>query len=817
MPLPERPHVPGGLPTQPPPLATAATSSPVWPAVPVAPPAGVPQTPAPASPAEQGGYQAVGALTADQLLYGSADQFAHLDDKIVQVRDWLQTWLTNHGYAERIAEARSDPAKKAELAIELDRTLVQYLSKESIVAAGRDRNILIASVINEILGLGPIEPLWTDRRITEVMVNGPEKVYVEIDGKLTPVPGARFRSREHLLEVCTQILMPLNRRVDHKNPLADGRLPDGSRVNIVHHCLSPQGPILTIRRFPETVWTLADLVDNGSLTEEMACELAFLVHHKCSVVVVGGTGAGKALDVDTPIPTPEGFRRMGDLIVGDQVFGLDGRPYTVRGVYDQLPNRSCFEVVFSDGSTLVADADHLWQVYTPDGWSGVVTTAHLHKVISTGQTRYVVPALGGPVQYPTRTLPLPPYLLGLWLTAGAPGDARLPEGNHKQAQAYTDTGWGIEPDGTVPGLREVLEQLEILHRPRIPNLYLCSDLTSRRQLLAGLAAGAGVDVETGRIVVRDRQVADDVHSLVCSLGYHATTHPHPSGWLVHYHTGKVERQIVQINPVVSRPVRCITVDSPDHLYLAGRTYIPTHNTSLLNALSSCIPRHERVITVEDSLELRLHPDAHVVALEARPAAASGEGEVRIRDLVRNALRMRPDRIIVGEVRDASALDMLQAMNTGHEGSMTTVHANGAAEAINRLGVLVAQGGEIPEDKVSWLIGDAVDLMVVQTRYEDGSRRVSGIYEISHVEATTVGHEPHSRAGVLDSPQQVRPIPLWEWEQTGVDDTGKFTGRWVRRNHLSDELVRHKRLDHFQPFSMQDVRRMSELSRAKGQR
>ena len=134
--------------------------------------------------------------------------------------------------------------------------------------------------------------------------------------------------------------------------------------------------------------------------------------------------------------------------------------------------------------------------------------------------------------------------------------------------------------------------------------------------------------------------------------------------------------------------------------------------------------------------------------------------------MKNALRMRPDRIVVGEVRDASALDMLQAMNTGHEGSMTTVHANGAEEAINRLGVLVAGGGEIPEDKVKWLIGDAVDILVLQRRYEDGTRRVQGMYEVPTMRQSSDG--------------RLQPIPLWEWEQTGTAPDGKFVGEYIKR-------------------------------------
>lgn len=457
----------------------------------------------------QTSYQAVGGLKAEHLLYGQPGQHAHLDDKVKDLLEYTQDRLTREGKADEAAAAPYDPEVKASLTAWVDRLLLAFLSKESFTRA-EDRHIIVSTVINEIVGLGAIEPLWMDPRITEVMVNGPEDIHVEIGGRIMRVPGARFRSQKDLEGLCQRILGPLNRRVDPKSPLADGRLPDGSRVNIVHHAVAPHGPLLTIRRFPETSWTLSSLVDNGSIDPEMAVELAFLVYHKASILVVGGTGSGK--------------------------------------------------------------------------------------------------------------------------------------------------------------------------------------------------------------------------------------------------------------------------------------------TTLLNALSSCIPKSERVVTVEDSLELQFHPTAHVAAMEARPAGTSGAGEIRIRDLVKNALRMRPDRIVVGEVRDSAALDMLQAMNTGHEGSMTTVHANGPAEAMTRMSVLVAQGGEIPEDKVQWLIGDAVDVLVMQSRFEDGSRRVSGIYEV-----------PSMRASASD---QLLPIPLWEWEQTGVDENQKYVGHYVKKNEISAELTRLRRLNQFEKFTLEDIRRFA---------
>jgi pilus assembly protein CpaF len=160
----------------------------------------------------------------------------------------------------------------------------------------------------------------------------------------------------------------------------------------------------------------------------------------------------------------------------------------------------------------------------------------------------------------------------------------------------------------------------------------------------------------------------------------------------------------------------------------------TGKTTLLAALSSFIPPRERVLTIEDAAELRL-PLPHVLALESRPPDVTGEGAVTIRDLVRNALRMRPDRIVVGEVRGGEALDMLQAMNTGHEGSLTTVHANSPREALQRLETLVLFAGtELPQRAVREQIVGAIPLIVQVSRGRDGRRRVTSIEELTGLES-----------------------------------------------------------------------------------
>jgi len=186
-------------------------------------------------------------------------------------------------------------------------------------------------------------------------------------------------------------------------------------------------------------------------------------------------------------------------------------------------------------------------------------------------------------------------------------------------------------------------------------------------------------------------------------------------------------------------------------------------TTTLNVLSSFLPDDERIITIEDAAELQLH-QTHVLRLEARPPNIEGKGEIRIRDLVRNALRMRPDRIVVGEVRDAAALDMLQAMNTGHDGSICTVHANSPRDVLSRVETMVLMAGvELPMRAIREQISSAIDLIVHQSRFRDGTRHITHVTEVVGMEGDVItlqdlflydhgmGHDEHGRSlGVLRS-------------------------------------------------------------------
>jgi len=183
-------------------------------------------------------------------------------------------------------------------------------------------------------------------------------------------------------------------------------------------------------------------------------------------------------------------------------------------------------------------------------------------------------------------------------------------------------------------------------------------------------------------------------------------------------------------------------------------------TTTLNVLSGFIPEDERIVTIEDAAELQLHQD-HVVRLESRPSNIEGRGEIAIRDLVRNALRMRPDRIVVGEVRDGAALDMLQAMNTGHDGSITTVHANSPRDSLARLETMVLMAGiDLPVRAIREQVASAVDLIVHQARLKDGSRRITHVTEVVGMESDVV---------------TLQDLFVFDFH-AGVDEAGRFRGQ-----------------------------------------
>ena len=357
-------------------------------------------------------------------------------------------------------------------------------SLEGYDLSNLERNHIFNLIENEINGYGPLTELLDDKSVTEIMVNGPDEIYIEIDGKVIKDDSVSFINNDHILRTIQRMIQPLGRTIDVTNPMVDSRLSDGSRINAIIPPLSLKGPVITIRKFKENLNNIDDLIRNGTLTPYMARFLDAAVKAKLNILICGGTGSGK--------------------------------------------------------------------------------------------------------------------------------------------------------------------------------------------------------------------------------------------------------------------------------------------TTLLNVMSSFIDNHERIITIEDAAELKLKQE-HVVTLETRNVNYEKEGEVTIRDLVINSLRMRPDRIIVGEVRGKEAFDMLQAMNTGHDGSLSTLHANGTMDALNRLETMVLMAGiQIPVIAIREYIEKAIDLVVNIERLSDGKRKITSISEV---------------VGIKDG--EIKLKEIFAFKQKGLTPSGEVDGAFVLYKYVPE--------------------------------
>jgi pilus assembly protein CpaF len=249
-------------------------------------------------------------------------------------------------------------------------------------------------------------------------------------------------------------------------------------------------------------------------------------------------------------------------------------------------------------------------------------------------------------------------------------------------------------------------------------------------------------------------------------------------------------ELNSLTPEVGELLKGI-VQSRLNVLISGGT--GTGKTTFLNVLSRSIPDDERIVTIEDSAELQLKQE-HVVRLETRPSNVEGKGQISQRDLVRNSLRMRPNRIVVGEVRGAEVIDMLQAMNTGHDGSLTTIHANSARDALARLETLVAMSGiNISTNAVRRYISSAIDVMIHLSRLVDGSRKLISLQEITGMEGDVITMQE-----------------IFKFEQTGLDEKKRMKGRFRATGIRPRFMEKFKALDISLPVDLMDPEKTYEV-------
>jgi replicative DNA helicase len=435
------------------------------------------------------------------------------------------------------------------------------------------------------------------------------------------------------------------------------------------------------------------------------------LHAGQMVVIAARPAIGKALALDTPLPTPTGWTTMGEVAVGDRLLGADGRPVTVVAATDVMAGRPCYEVEFSDGEVIVADAEHQWLTLTRSArrydaqlrgcgeeFAGPVspTVVTTKEIAATLRCRAVdlrpnhSVSVAGPLQLPEGRLPVPPYALGIWLGDGHAASARFTTSDPEIAVNVEAAGLVVHKKGAhlyrmaFPGepahgtVQAELRTLGVLGNKHIPMSYLRGSEQQRRELLAGILDTDGTVTSTGsiQVAVPGRALAEGVRELIQSLGYRCSMTTTPVNgrsaasstcYMVNFttpdtvfrlmrkqflHSGRprhnpqrpqrtLQRYITDVRPVPSRPVRCVQVDSADHLYLAGRSMIPTHNSTLGLDLARAAAVKHGLPTVIFSLEMsRNEITMRLLSAEARvPLHSMRTGQMGEEDWARLARRM----------------------------------------------------------------------------------------------------------------------------------------------------------------------------------
>ena len=783
--------------------------------------------------------------------------------------------LADHHRARLLKE--QDLEKLTALPPEILRAKIEALVGAMIREEGRlisysDRAQLITFIANEAAGYGPLEPLLRDKSITEIMVNGPDQVYIERHGKISPRSDIRFNDQDHIRHIIDRIISPLGRRIDESSPMVDARLPDGSRVNAIIPPLSISGPVLTIRRFPETPMTTQDLIASGTIGQDMADFLTACVIAKLNILISGGTGSGKTTTLnvlagfippDERVITVEDTAELQFYRSHPHVLRQESRPPNVEGqgevtirqlVKNALRMRPHRIIV---GEVRGAEALDMLQAMNT-GHEGSLSTIHanspqdafsrLETMVMWAGTELPASAireqLVSAIDIVIHQERLPDGTRKIMRIAEIQGVKRghiilrdiflyehvgLDERSGEAIGSFTPTG--IRPIA-IPRLKRYGTPVpDEMFQPEHLVAEMGTELLESQDITEVSVNGPDeVYVEKdGRLMSRPdiaARIRDDYHlrslinAIVAPLGRRIDEDsPMVDGWLpdgtrVHAVLPPVsqggpvlsirrfrdlpfsEEELLALGTCDERMIAFLRacVKARLNILISGGT--SSGKTTMLNVLSRFIPEEGRTVTIEEVPELRLEKP-HVVRLVARPPDEQGEAEITIRELVRNALRMRPDRIIVGEVRGAEALDMLQAMNTGHEGSLTTIHANSPSDAFSRLETMVIwAGGDLPSGFVMRQIG-VLDIAVQLERLEDGSRKVTDISEVQ---------------GIQDGEIRIQPIFLFEKEQVSAE--GKVMGRFRATGSIPINLGRLRKYEAVLPDDLFEPKTERKSARKK---
>lgn len=690
--------------------------------------------------------------------------------------------------------------------LKIEQILNTLVEEMGLALTPQQYNQCITFIQNEALGYGPLSPLINHPEITEIMVNGPNRIFVEQKGELRLVEEIAFHDEKHLRALIERIVARVGRRIDEASPSVDARLEDGSRVNILIPPLSLDGPMLTIRKFQQEPYDLDELVRLGALRLDMADFLQAAVRSRLSIVVSGGTGAGKTtmlnalaayINPQERIVTVEDSAELKFHQQHKHVIRTETRPPNIQGmgevtirhlVRNALRMRPDRIIV---GEVRGAEALDMLQAMNT-GHEGSMTTLHANA------PEDALRRIETMVRWAEGAANLPNEAIREQIASAIDLIIQVSRYGLERKVASISEVQGLRRGKIVvkelfrfdllhsdPVTRKVmgrfdatgvtprnLERLELRSGAKLRHYFTSSlvaetlqdylqdesvteimingpkdayiekrdhglqpitlDFSSPEHLLGLIKS---ITASSGKLLDKQHPTVDD--RLPDGSRVNAVIHPiAPNGPVLTIR--KFPKQPWQMDDLGKRDMfspamvdfLAACVKARLNLLISGGT--GSGKTTLLNALTSFIGesgRHDRIVTIEDVAELQLQHD-HWIRLEAQPVDDYGEGGVSIRDLVINALRMRPDRIIVGEVRGGEALDMLQAMNTGHEGSMTTIHANSPADALSRLATMVTMAGvELPAAAVQAQIAGAIDIVVQVSRTADNKRRVTAIAEV----------------------------------------------------------------------------------------